>query len=77
VGIASFFSGVIDMLAMCWKCTHQITEPDVTGMFERLIGCEICAKITDYQSAQKYCPLIQNPEVHMTVPLVISKVDPQ
>lgn len=66
------------MLAMCWKCCHKITEPDATGMFERLIGCTACDKVTDFSTAQKYCPVTKEllARGHKTVPLKITKVDP-
>ena len=47
------------MIPMCWKCCNQITEPDITGFSVRLIGCKECDKITDYPTAQMYCPLMK------------------
>jgi hypothetical protein len=64
------------MIPICWKCTHKITEPDVTGCCYRLIGCEICDKVTDYTTATMFCPIIKDPEPHITFPLHISKADP-
>jgi len=63
------------MLACCWKCTHKIVEPDVTGCCYTLIGCKICDKITDFASAQIYCPVTKELQArpHKTVPLKIEK----
>jgi hypothetical protein len=59
-------------IPICWKCAEQITEPDATGGFERLIGCKICAEVKDYSTAQKFCPIIKEPQPHKTVPLKIT-----
>jgi len=66
------------MLAMCWKCTHQITEEDVSGAFSRLIGCKACEQVTDFNTAQKYCPVTKEllARKYKTVPLQIPKADP-
>jgi hypothetical protein len=55
------------MIPLCWKCCHKIDEPDVTGMSYRLIGCTECKKITDYNTAQMYCP-ITHPKVKKRTP---------
>jgi hypothetical protein len=62
------------MIPICWKCCHKIVEPDVTGCCYRLIGCEICAEVKDYSSAQKFCPIIKEPQPHITKPLIISNL---
>lgn len=64
------------MLAMCWKCTYQITEEDESGAFSRLIGCKACDKVTDFSTAQKYCPVTREilEQGQKTVPL---KITPQ
>jgi hypothetical protein len=44
---------------MCWKCSNKIIEPDITGFSYKLVGCAECNKITDYPTAQMYCPLMK------------------
>jgi len=63
---------------MCWKCTHQIVEMDESETFSRLIGCTACDKVTDFNTAQKYCPVTKEilARGHETVPLQITKADP-
>lgn len=50
------------MIAMCWKCRDVITKPvEVMEGFEtgarEMVGCDANAKITDFETAQQFCPL--------------------
>ncbi len=44
-------------IPMCWKCCNQITEPDVTGLSFKLVGCKESKNVVDYNSAMKHCPI--------------------
>lgn len=50
------------MIPICWKCCHQLTEPDETDGCYRLVGCEICSEVVDYATAQIHCPIIDKNE---------------
>lgn len=50
------------MFAMCWKCCNKITQelprdPNLGVSASTLIGCKAELRITDFNSAQKLCPL--------------------
>jgi hypothetical protein len=44
-------------IPLCWKCANQITEPDVTGLSFKLVGCTESKKVVDYSTAMKHCPI--------------------
>ena len=50
-------------IPMCWKCCHQITEPDVTGLSFKLVGCTESDKVVDYSTAMKHCPICKVDDV--------------
>jgi hypothetical protein len=45
----------VELVPMCWKCPHNITEPTEPGVSE-FAGCKKNKDIKDYKDAKEHCP---------------------
>ena len=53
-------------MPICWKCVSKIMKPSTDNSMT-LIGCKECDYIHSYADAERLCPLMKDPTVHVKI----------